>query len=218
VLREDLKAKPNDAKLLGLLGRVERSAGDPIAAAQYLSRAARLDPNNPDLYAALGDALAAAAGDKPTPEAVAALDHALQLDPNNPSALYFMGGAKAAEGDRAGAAALWRRLAAQLAQNDVRRAPLLAMADQVEKGPRAEVPAATAAAIPAEQASFIRGMVASLQARLDASPNDPAGWARLVRSYGVLGDKAAQAKALARARTLFANRPGDLAPIEAEAK
>ncbi len=218
VLREVVKTKPNDPKLLALVGRVERSAGDPIAASQYLTRAAKLDPNNPDLYAALGDALAAAAGDKPTPEAVAALNHALQLDPSNQAALYFMGGAKAAEGDRAGAALLWRKLAGELAANDVRRGPLLAMADQVEKGPQAQAPAANPSAIPAEQAGFIRGMVATLQTRLDAKPDDPAGWARLVRSYKVLGDKPAEDRALARARSLFAKRPSDLAPIEAEAK
>lgn len=216
VLREVSRSKPNDAKLFALLGRVERGAGDPVAAAQDLKRAAKLDPNNPDLQAALGDALAAAAGDKATPEAMAALNRALEIDPNNQAALYFLGGAKAAAGDGAGAAAVWRRLASQLADKDVRRAPLLALADQVEKGRQAPPP--SPAGIPAAQAGFIRGMVASLQARLDASPNDPAGWARLVRSYGVLGDKAAQAKALARARTLFAGRPGDLAPIEAEAK
>ena len=61
-------------------------------------------------------------------------------------------------------------------------------------------------------------MVASLQAKLDANPDDPAGWARLVRSYKVLGDKAAEAKALTRARALFAKRPADLGPIETEAK
>jgi hypothetical protein len=38
-----------------------------------------------------------------------------------------------------------------------------------------------------------------------------------VRAYGVLGERDAQAKALVRARRLFAKRPADLAPIEAEA-
>ncbi len=243
VLREVARDKPNDARLLGLLGRVERAAGDPVAAAQDLERATRLEPANADLYAALGDALAAAAGNKPTPEAEAALGHALQLDPNNPAALYYLGGARAADGDRAGAAGLWRRLAAELPDQDARRRPLLAMADQVERGSAANAPAsaqapsaqapsaqapstqapstqarAIAAAPAAEQAGFIRGMVASLQARLDAHPDDPAGWARLVRAYHVLGDGAAEGRALARARSLFKGRPDQLAPIEAAAK
>ena len=42
--------------------------------------------------------------------------------------------------------------------------------------------------------------------------------ARLVRAYRVLGDQAAQTRALERARKLFAGRPQDLARIEAEAR
>jgi cytochrome c-type biogenesis protein CcmH len=166
--------------------------------------------------------MAAAAGNKPTPDAEAALNKALALDPNNQAALYYLGGARAADGDGAGAAKLWRRLAALLPDNDGRRAPLLATADQVENG-QAAGPAAPSAPPPAsamsgDQAGFIRGMVASLKARLDASPDDPAGWARLVRSYRVLGDKPAAVAALAKARTLFKDRPKDLGLIEAEAK
>ena len=62
---------------------------------------------------------------------------------------------------------------------------------------------------------MINGMVARLAAQLDAQPNDPAGWARLVRSYGVLGDKPDQDAALAKARTLFKDRPADLRTVEA---
>ncbi len=220
VLRELVKDKPNDPKLLALLGRVERAAGDPVAAMEALRRATVLQPDNADLYAALGEAMAAAAGNKPTPDAESALNKALVIDPNNQAALYYLGGARAADGDGVGASKLWRRLAALLPDNDVRRGPLLATADQVEKG-QAAAPASAApdaSAVSGDQAGFIRGMVASLKARLDASPNDPAGWARLVRSYRVLGDKPAEAAALARARTLFKDRPNDLGPIEAEAK
>lgn len=220
VLRELVKDKPNDPRLLALLGRVERAAGDPVAAMEALRRATALQPDNADLYAALGEATAAAAGDKPTPDAEAALNKALSIDPNNQAALYYLGGARAADGDGPGAAKLWRRLAALLPDNDVRRAPLLATADKVETGQATTPPAATAQApaMSGDQAGFIRGMVASLKARLDASPNDPAGWARLVRSYRVLGDKPAEEAALTKARTLFKDRPTDLAPIEAEAK
>jgi hypothetical protein len=44
------------------------------------------------------------------------------------------------------------------------------------------------------------------------------GWTRLVRSYGVLGDTAAQKDALAKARKQFAGRAADLAKIEAAAR
>jgi cytochrome c-type biogenesis protein CcmH len=65
---------------------------------------------------------------------------------------------------------------------------------------------------------FIRNMVTSLASRLKASPDDPQGWARLVRSYGVLGDRPAQAQALTEARRLFKDRPEALKTVEDAAK
>lgn len=221
-LKQEARARPNDPRqfaVYALLGRLERQAGDPLAASIDYRRAAALHPDDADLWAALGDALAAAAGDKGTPEAEAALRHALTIDPDNQGALYYLGGLRAAAGDRAEAAGLWRKLAAGLPDQDPRKPPLLAAADRVEKGEPVEPEASTpAGAVGGDQAGFIRAMVATLKARLDAHPDDPAGWARLVRSYRVLGDASAEATALARARTLFATRPRDLAPIEAEAK
>jgi cytochrome c-type biogenesis protein CcmH len=226
-LRDSAKTHPNDARLLGLLARIELQQGDAASAALDYDHAARLEPNNPDLLVSLAQADATAAGDKPSPDAEAALNRALAIDPQNPSALYLLGVLKANDGQGPEAARLWRKLASGLEAKDQRRAPLLAMADQAEQGlpqpardeaDQGRRSAAAGAAATGDQAAFIRSMVASLQARLDAQPDDPAGWARLVRSYRVLGDQAAEAKALARARPLFASRPKDLALIEAEAK
>jgi len=218
LLREVVKTHPDDPRPLEMLGRIDRQAGDSAAAARDFERAARLDPNNPDLQVALGLALAEAAGAKGAPEAESALRRALALDAKNPSALYYLGVLRAGDGDRTQAAVLWRQLAAQFPDKDDRRTQLLARADRIEKGEPDETQTPAPAAPGADQAGFIRNMVAALQAELDAKPDDPAGWARLVRSYRVLGDQAAEAKALARARTLFAKRPKDLAAVEAEAK
>ena len=221
MLREVVKSRPDDPRPLEMLGRLDQQIGDAAAAARDYDRAAHLDPNNAGLQVALGLALAEAAGAKGTPDAEAALRRALAIDPRNPPALYYLGALRAGAGDKSGAAGMWRQLAAELPDTDGRKAQLLALADRTEKGgpPEAETgPAASSDAPGGDQAGFIRGMVATLQARLDAQPDDPAGWARLVRSYRVLGDHAAGDKALARARTLFANRPKDLAAVEAEAK
>ena len=40
---------------------------------------------------------------------------------------------------------------------------------------------------PADRLAMIEGMVAQLAERLEGAPDDPEGWARLVRSYMVLG-------------------------------
>ncbi len=215
VLNDTLKSRPNDVRLLTLLGNVDRSANDPVGAVAVLTRAVRLDPANADLKVALGDALEAAAGGKPSPEAEAAFRGALVLDPKNQAARYFLGGALAARGQMGEAVSLWRSLAADLPAADPRRPGLLALADQAEHPGAAPAPAEAGVS---SQSGFIRAMVSSLAARLQANPDDPAGWAQLVRSYGVLGDGKAQEAALARARALFAKRPDDLKRIEAQAK
>ena len=63
----------------------------------------------------------------------------------------------------------------------------------------------------------IAAMVQGLAERLKTDPNDPAGWARLVRSYAVMRDTAKLNAALTDARRYFKDRPADLAGIEAAA-
>ena len=54
--------------------------------------------------------------------------------------------------------------------------------------------------------------------RLAANPDDAEGWARLVRSYMVLGRGDDAKAALAKARTALAGKPDRLAVVEAEAR
>ncbi len=53
-------------------------------------------------------------------------------------------------------------------------------------------------------------MVDRLAKRLQTQPDDPQGWARLIRAYGVLGRKDRQDAAVAEARRLFKDRPDAL--------
>ncbi|MBL8702133.1 MAG: c-type cytochrome biogenesis protein CcmI [Alphaproteobacteria bacterium] len=57
----------------------------------------------------------------------------------------------------------------------------------------------TAAMSPEQRDEMIRGMVASLAARLEQNPDDLQGWRRLARSYRVLGDVEAARRAAERA-------------------
>ena len=228
LLRSIAQQRPHDAKVFDYLGRAELASGDNIAAAIAFRKAATLEPRRADLQAMIGEALSLDAGGVPPLDARAAFQRALALDPTNAAARYYLGRADIADGRVQQGLALWRNLAAGLAPGDGRRAALLAEIDAVgggggggdapvqDAGPNPAPPAQGAPAqIPPAQMAFIRAMVAKQAADLDAQPNDPQGWARLVRSYGVLGDKAAQAQALAKARKLFAGRPDALGPIEA---
>jgi len=69
-------------------------------------------------------------------------------------------------------------------------------------GPSAADMAAAADMTPEERDAFIRGMVANLAARLEATPDDLQGWLRLARAYGVLGEAEQAQGAWARAAAL----------------
>jgi len=224
LLRSIAQQKPNDAKVYDYLGRAELAAGDDVAAAQAFRKAIRLAPRRADLLAMLGEALSMDAGGAPPPEARQAFQQALALEPTNAPARYYLGRADIAAGQVQQGLTIWRSLAADLPSGDDHRAALLAEIDAVNRhaddAPTptpSETQGATAAQVPAAQLSFIRAMVAKQAADLDAHPNDPEGWARLVRSYGVLGDQTAQAQALAKAQKVFAGRPDALAMIQAAA-
>jgi cytochrome c-type biogenesis protein CcmH len=70
---------------------------------------------------------------------------------------------------------------------------------------------------PADRQAMIEGMVAGLAAKLKASPDDPDGWARLVRSYAVLDRKTDAEAALADARKALNGDATKLASVEAVA-
>jgi len=210
VLEAVTRERPGDAQGLDYLGRARLAADDAYGAAQAFSRAAALAPQRSDIQVRLAVALWTQSG-APGDDAVAALRRALTLDPADADARYLLATARVERGDAAGGAADLRKLVADLPVSDPRRAATVQAAE------RAEQAASLAAAAPGDQRAAIRGMVEGLAARLDAQPDDPQGWARLVRAYGVLGDKPAQAAALARARSLFRGQPGALAAIEAEA-
>ncbi|CAO4157473.1 c-type cytochrome biogenesis protein CcmI [Methylorubrum extorquens] len=71
---------------------------------------------------------------------------------------------------------------------------------------------------PAEREAAIRGMVASLDRRLAAKGGSADEWMRLVRSYGVIGDRAAAAQALDRARMALAANPKAVERLDALGK
>ena len=69
----------------------------------------------------------------------------------------------------------------------------------------------------ADQQAMIAGMVDRLAARLVQNPNDEAGWLRLIRARGVLGDKAATGRARDDALKAFSGDPAAMARIRAAA-
>jgi cytochrome c-type biogenesis protein CcmH len=53
----------------------------------------------------------------------------------------------------------------------------------------------------------VAGMVTGLAEQLKAQPDNPDGWARLLRSYDVLGDASARTRAEADMKAHYRDRP-----------
>jgi cytochrome c-type biogenesis protein CcmH len=67
---------------------------------------------------------------------------------------------------------------------------------------------------PGDQKAFIESMVQRLAAELQQQPDNPAGWARLIRSYAVLGEPDKMQAALDQAHRIFKGRPDALNQID----
>ena len=212
--------RPHDPLVLDYLARAQRAAGDTLSAERSLRQALVLAPYRSDLWEADGELLAADGGaDRLSDAARAAFAHALSLNPQTPVSQYYMARDRIAAGDIPGGVARLKALQASLGLDDPRRAMLESEITSLQRTgalpPEAQSSQAGTGAGADPTAAMIQGMVQGLADRLAAQPDDPAGWARLVRAYGVLGDTARRGAALAQARRLFASRPQDLAAIEA---
>lgn len=201
------REKPFDSGGWALLGRGYLSLGDPVDAAAAFKRAISTAPpqDRGQLASAYGEALTAAASGVVTPEAEAAFHVALHSNPRDAAARYYLGLAYAAHGDRVEALAYWRGLLADTPPGAPWRPQLL---DHI----------AALSGQAGAPAPDISAMVAGLAKRLEAEPNDPDGWQRLVRSYAVLGDTGKARAALGRARSALKGNSDALAALDNEAR
>jgi len=189
-------------------GRTDMQAGQFYDAIKAFDRARDLSPGRFTAFSELGEALTFANQGTVGPAADKAFQQALALDPNDARAHYYLGREAVAQGRYDDARGHFATVLSQLPPGDRRRADIvqaLKSADQAElaqKGMQAR----------------IGGMVAALDAQLKAAPDNPDGWARLLRSYAVLGDQAAHDAALKAMRAEYATRPAIAADIEAKAK
>jgi len=189
-------------------GRTDMQAGQFYDAIKAFDRARDLSPARFTAYSELGEALTFANQGAVGPAADKAFQQALAVDSNDPRAHYYLAREALAQGRYDDARGHFAVVLSQLPPDDRRRADIvqaLKGADQAElaqKGMQAR----------------IGGMVAALDAQLKAAPDNPEGWARLLRSYAVLGNQPAHDAALKAMRAEYATRPAIAADIEAKAK
>lgn len=205
VLTSLIKERPHDPDGYRLLAMVYSEAQDAPGAVQALKRAVRLAPGRSDLWQMLGEALVVQSGGDVTDDARQAFLETLKGDPQNMTARFYLARARIMGGDPAGGLVQWRAMLGEMTPDDPRRAALLSAIARAESAP--PPPPAAGPAFSPEQLTAIKGMVAGLAARLQADPDNPDGWVRLVRAYAVLGETAERDAALKTARARYAGRP-----------
>ena len=109
-LAERLKAQPDDGEGWLMLARSQVALGQHAKAVASFREAARLRPDDANLFADYADAQAMADGRRLEGEASKLVDRALKVDPNNPKALALAGTAAFDRRDYAGAVRYWERL------------------------------------------------------------------------------------------------------------
>jgi cytochrome c-type biogenesis protein CcmH len=241
VLETVVKARPNEVEPLTYLARAQAMSGNLPAATETIRKATRLAPNRAELWGDLGQLLVMQSQGQETPAATAAFQKAAAIDPNDAAALYHLARAEVTNGQVAAGLNDWRLLLTKLPDGDEKTAlaqeidatakagHLVAMqqpqqqAQASEPDGAAPSPQAGAAAgaqdggLPPEgsdQRKFIQTMVQRLADRLQQMPDDPAGWARLIRSYAILGDAPKMQAALDQAHKVFKDRPADLKTVD----
>lgn len=197
VLRQGIDRNGKDPVFWLFLARKDMLAGHAYLAAKEFERAESLSPQTFTAWSELGEALAFISNGRVAGDARAAFDKALAIDPADTRAHYYLGRMNLDAGHYEAARTDFTAALAGLASDDVRRPVVAEQLKAVDTAEKAE--AATKARV--------AGMVASLSAQLKAAPDNADGWARLLRSYDVLGDPEARAKAEADMKGHYHDRP-----------
>lgn len=198
VMADRLEGRPDDVDGWGLLGQVSAQIGRFDLAARAFENLVRLRPGDAEVYVQLGQARMGLARGSVGEDARLAFERALVLDPAHPAPQYYLGLADFQAGRNQAAYDRWTALAAQspddapwrdaLNAGLERSAQALGLAP-IQNGPSAADIEAAGAMSGEDRNAMIRSMVERLAARLEAVPDDLAGWQRLAQAYGVLEEE-----------------------------
>jgi cytochrome c-type biogenesis protein CcmH len=190
---------PDDGRGFEVIAPVYMRLGRYEDALRARLEAMRLLGETPDRLLDLAEARMAAAAGVISRQAADEIDKALAAEPNNPKARFFQALALEQDGRGADAIAALKGLLADAPPDAPWRAAVQARLAKLSSADNDQA-SVVAGLPPAAQGEAIRSMVEGLAARLDKQGGTAEEWARLVRSYAVLGEKDKALAALARAR------------------
>lgn len=215
-LAEKMRANPGDQNGYLMLGRSYSVLGRYGDAYDAYKKAAALGPMDADAWSEFGEAAVSISSGLVTPEAQQAFQSALAENAFHPGALYYLGLARLQASDAKGAIAIWKELERvspaeapwlTMLRESIRQAGEEGGIDPAQVAPKPPVSQGNAPAqaqqiarLDASQSQMAAEMVKRLEDRLKENPNDAEGWAKLARSYNVMGRKADAAEAFRQAQ------------------
>lgn len=206
-----LRENPDDGRGWEVIAPVYMAQRDYAKAAEAFQNVMRISGETADRLYNFADARIRSQNGLVPDDARAALKSSLAKDPAKKEARIWLAIAKEQNGDLKGAADDFRALIAEAPDSPWRTALETRLAAIDPSVKKVEPPAAASAA-GGDQQAMINTMVDRLAERLKTDGKDADGWAKLIRSYSVLGRADEAAKALAKARE---NLAGDAASLKA---
>ena len=212
-----LAKAPEDGRGWAVLAPVYLRVGRVEDAIKAYENSLRILGDDAGWLADYGEALVAADDGVVSAKSRDAFERALRQDPKAIKPQFYLARAAEQDGDRDKARA---RYAALVAASPA-EAPWLPMVreslarlDGTAPPPAAQPATRSAPAMSEEQRGMVRGMVEGLAQRLAEKGGTGEEWARLVRSYGVLGERAKAEETLAKARGALGSDPAKVGPVE----
>jgi len=204
-LTAHLAENPDDRQGWEVLAKSARSVRSFSVAAGAFGELVRLQPEDRSWRVQQLEAYIAMARGQITPAAVMLVDALLEVEPNHPAGHYYLGLSRLQAGNEEAAKAIWTALADRSAANAPWMPTVTTQLERLGVAPpklsqnQIDMVADMSSE---EQDSFVRSMIARLEARLDSAPDDAEGWMMLARSQAALGEKGAAIVTLTRALDL----------------
>ena len=189
------------------MGRIEDAVRAYEAAVRHLGPSAERLANYGEVMVLARDGLVSA-------EAQKAFEQAVELDKASPKARYYLAVAAEQDGRLDKAKRAYAELLAALPEG----APWVDVVRQRLASLGTEQPVAGQGDAPQIGADDIARMVSGLAERLETQGGSPEDWARLIRSYAVLGQRDKARATAERARQVLAQDEAGLKTIDAMAR
>jgi cytochrome c-type biogenesis protein CcmH len=228
-LQARLQTNPKDAEGWRMLGWAQFNTQHFAASAEAYAKALEIDPSNIDYKSAYAESLVQSAEGVVTPKAQTLIAEVLAKDPKEYRARFYDALAHEQAGDQNGALDRWMGLLADAPADANWRDDVKQRVMNLGKATGRDVAAATtlpkldpsAPTKPLasdEKNAMVAGMIAKLATKLEANPKDRDGWAMMIRSLAVTGDKKGAEDALKKATEIFNGDQGTIDGLNSIAK